>query len=147
NKDRLKEARTLFDKMRAPAAAISVEKRGGTENLVVRQQGTTEEIIIIGAHYDFAALGCGAIDNWTGVVSLAHLYRTIKSFETKKTVLFVTFGNEETGLFGSKAMAAAIPKDQISNYCAMINIDSFGLATPFALEGSSSKKLMELART
>ena len=29
----------------------------------------------------------------------------------------------------------------------MINIDSFGLATPFALDGSSSKKLTELAKS
>src|SRR5262249_40513403 len=88
-----------------------------------------------------------AVDNWTGVVTLAHLYGTIRTFKTQKTVLFVAFGKEEKGLVGSRAMVQAIPKDQISSYCAMISLDSFGLATPFALEGSSSKSLIELAQT
>jgi len=60
--------------------------------------------------------------------------------------LFVAFGKEEKGLIGSRAMVQAIPKDQILTYCAMINIDSFGLAAPFALEGMSSKPLIELAQ-
>jgi Zn-dependent M28 family amino/carboxypeptidase len=67
--------------------------------------------------------------------------------KTQKNVLFVAFDSEEKGLLGSKAMVEAIPKDQIPQYCAMLNIDSFGMAAPFALEGSSSKKLMKLAES
>src|SRR6185503_85585 len=56
------------------------------------------------------------------------------------------FGKEELGLVGSRAMVRAIPKERIPSYCGMINIDSFGLAAPFALESSSSKKLTELVQ-
>jgi Iap family predicted aminopeptidase len=42
-------------------------------------------------------------------------------------------------------MAEAIEKEQVPQYCAMINIDSFGLATPFVLVNISSAKLVELA--
>jgi Zn-dependent M28 family amino/carboxypeptidase len=146
NKERLNGAKSLFEKMQAPSWLISVAKLNGVENLVVRQPGSSDEIIVMGAHYDFAERGCGAVDNWSGVVALAHLYRTIRTLKTQKTVLFVAFGKEEKGLIGSKAMVQAIPKDQISTYCAMINIDSFGLAAPFALEGMSSKPLIELAQ-
>ena len=146
NKDRLTSARALFEKMQATAPEISIAKFPGVENLVVRQNGTSDETIVIGAHYDLAELGCGAVDNWTGIVAVAHLYRTIRTLKTRKTVLFVAFGREEKGLIGSKAMVNAIPKDQIPQYCAMINIDSFGLAAPFALEGSSSGKLMRVAK-
>ena len=56
--------------------------------------------------------------------------------------MFVAFGREEDGLIGSGGMADAIPKQELAGYCAMINIDSFGMGLPFALAGSSSPKLM-----
>lgn len=145
NKDRLQAAKALFEKMQAPAEAMSVQKFSFVENLVVRHQGASRETVVIGAHYDLAESGCGAIDNWTGVVTVAHLYRIIRTLSTQKSFLFVLFGQEERGLIGSKAMANAISKNDNPRYCAMINIDSFGLSTPFALGNSSSKKLMALA--
>ena len=145
NSERLNASRALFEKMQAPPSAISVEKFPGVDNLTVRQPGTSQEIIVIGAHYDIAERGCGAVDNWSGVVALAHLYKTIRVLKTNKAVIFVAFGKEEKGLLGSKAMVGAIQKEQIPSYCAMINIDSFGLAAPFALQDSSSKKLVNLA--
>jgi hypothetical protein len=42
-------------------------------------------------------------------------------------------------------MVKAIPKQDIPKYCAMINVDSFGLGQPFAMENSSSKAMMSLA--
>jgi Zn-dependent M28 family amino/carboxypeptidase len=96
-------------------------------------------------HYDFVDGGCGAVDNWTGIVSVAHLFRTIRTMPANKSLLFVAFGQEEKGLLGSKAMLKAIPKQEIPSYCAMINLDSFGLARPFALTNASSKSLVSLA--
>jgi Zn-dependent M28 family amino/carboxypeptidase len=145
NADRLNAVKALFEKMQAPPSAISVESFDGVENVVVRHEGTSKEVVVLGAHYDVAERGCGAVDNWSGIVALAHLYKTIRAFKTTKTVIFAAFGKEELGLLGSKAMVRAIPKEQLPDYCAMINIDSFGLADPFALKGSSSKKLMALA--
>ncbi len=145
-KDRLPAARVLFAKMGAPPNAVSIEKLDGVENLVLRQPGASEETIVIGAHYDFAELGCGAVDNWTGIVAVAHLYRSMRMVPTKKTILFVAFGKEEKGDLGSKAMIRNIPKEKFPNYCAMINIDSFGMATPFALENASTTTLMMLAK-
>jgi Peptidase family M28 len=40
-------------------------------------------------------------------------------------------------------MTNAINKDQAAEYCAMINIDSFGLAAPQVADNMSSKKLAE----
>jgi Zn-dependent M28 family amino/carboxypeptidase len=124
NKMRLESARNLFEKMGASPSEVAVEK--------------------LGAHYDFVDAGCGAIDNWSGVVVMAHAYRTIRQIGTRKTVSFVAFGNEEKGLLGSRAMARAIPKVDLPQYCAMINIDSFGLGGPFTLRNVSSAKLSAL---
>jgi Iap family predicted aminopeptidase len=139
--DRLNAAKALFAKMGAADADMSVEKFKNVENLVVRKQGTSQEILVIGAHYDKVADGCGAIDNWTGVVTLAYLYKSLRNVPLEKTILFVAFGKEEKGLVGSRAMVSAISKEQLPQYCAMINIDSLGLAVPQAADNMSSKKL------
>ena len=144
DEERLNAVKVLFEKMGAAASSISVEKFKNVENLVVRKPGATEEIIVLGAHYDKVSDGCGAVDNWTGIVAIAHLYRTLKDIPLKKTVLFVAFGKEEKGLIGSRAMVEAIGKEQIPQYCAMINVDSFGLANPQVLDNTSSKNLTSL---
>lgn len=145
NEDRLGAAKALFEKMGAPATNISIDKYKNIENLVIRIQGNSQEKIIVGAHYDKVSDGCGAIDNWSGIVTLAHLYRSLKDVPLKKTILFVAFGKEEQGLAGSRAMVNAITKDQLAQYCEMINIESFGLAAPQVADNMSSKKLGQLA--
>ncbi len=145
NSDRLKAVKTLFEKMGAPASDISIEKLDGVDNIVLRKQGSSPELIVVGAHYDKVSHGCGAVDNWTGIVAIAHIYKTVKDIPLKKSVLFVGFGREEEGLIGSKAMAKAIDKDRLNQYCAMINIDSLGLGVAQAESGISSKKLVTRA--
>lgn len=144
NEDRLDATRALFEKMGAPASDISIDKYKNVENLVVSIKGASQEKIVIGAHYDKATAGCGVIDNWTGVVAMAHLYKSLKNVPLKKTILFVAFGKEENGLAGSRAMVKALGKEQLTQYCEMINIDSLGLAAPQVAESMSSKKLSEL---
>jgi Iap family predicted aminopeptidase len=141
NEERLMAAKALFEKIGVPASDISIDKYKNVENLVIRKQGTSQEKIIIGAHYDKVSDGCGAVDNWTGIVAIAHLYRSLKDVPLKKTLLFVAFGKEEKGLVGSHAMVDAISEDQLAQYCEMINIDSLGLAAPQVADNVSSKKL------
>lgn len=145
NDERLAAAKALFEKAGAPASDISIEQYKNVENLVVRKQGTSADIIVVGAHYDKVSDGCGAIDNWTGIVAIASLYKTLRNTSPSKTIIFVAFGKEEKGLIGSRAMVDAIAKDQLGQYCAMINIDSLGLSAPQLLDNASSKKLGELA--
>ncbi len=142
---RLAAVQSLFEKVGAPASDMSVEKYKGVENLVVRKQGTSADIMVVGAHYDKVSDGCGVVDNWSGIVAIAHLYKTLKNVSLSKTIIFVAFGKEERGLIGSRAMVDAIAKDQLGQYCAMVNIDSLGLAAPQVLDNASSKKLRELA--
>jgi hypothetical protein len=145
NQERLASVQALFAKMGASEENAKVEKFKAAENFVLRKPGASAETIIIGAHYDKVSEGCGAVDNWTGIVVVAHLFSALKDMPLQKTVLFVAFGNEEKGLFGSHAMANAIEKTQLPQYCAMINIDSFGLAPPQVLDNTSSRKLTQVA--
>jgi Iap family predicted aminopeptidase len=137
----------LFKKMGATDADITVEKFKDVENVVVKREGSDAGTLVVGAHYDKVSKGCGAIDNWTGVTAIAHVYRSLKRYPTKKTILFVAFGREEEGLIGSKAMVKAIPKDDLSKYCAMVNIDSLGMGVPQSAANLSSDALTNLAES
>jgi hypothetical protein len=149
NADRLAAAVALFEKLGAQRHEISVEDLGVAKNVVVTMPGTSAhartERIVIGAHFDKVAAGCGAFDNWTGMVAIAHIYRTVKSLKPSKTIVFVGFGEEEKGLVGSRAMADQIASDRAAEYCAMINIDSLGNGMPQAFDNMSSRTLVDLA--
>ena len=147
SKQRAEAVIKLFQKMGASDSEITSEEIKGVRNILITKAGNENETIIVGAHYDKTAAGCGAIDNWTGIVIIAHLYRVLRTANTHKNYLFVAFDKEESGLIGSATMARSIPKENRSSYCAMVNVDSFGLAQPFALENASSAKLMALAKT
>jgi len=145
NGDRLKSVKTLFEKTGAKPEEIAVEKVRGVENVVIRKTAANDspEKIVIGAHYDKTPDGCGAIDNWTGIVALAHIYRAVKDLPLRKNIIFVAFGEEEKGLVGSSGMAGAIEKEQAAEYCAMINIDTLGMGVPQTLDNVSSKNLID----
>lgn len=146
DKERLEAVKKLFIKIGAGESDITIEKLKDVENLFVTKKGKTEETVVVGAHYDKVTDGCGAIDNWTGIVMLANLYRTMKDFQTEKTYKFVAFGKEEQGLLGSNEMARGIPKEKRASYCAMVNFDSFGFTYPQALGNISDKLLIDLAK-
>jgi len=146
NKDRLEGVRKLFRKKGAREADIKVDDFKYVKNLVVEKRGNSSETVIVGAHYDEIGGGCGAIDNWTGIVIIANLFKTIKDLNTNKTYKFVAFGKEEMGLIGSKAMADSIPKEERLNYCAMVNLDSLGMANPQVMRNISDKRLTALAK-
>lgn len=145
DKQRLAAVQSLFERDGPSSSDFTIDKYKDVENFVLTKKGESSEKIVVGAHYDKVADGCGALDNWTGVVTLSHLYRSLKDVPTKKTLVFVAFGKEEKGLIGSRAMTNAISKDQAVEYCAMINIDSLGLGPAQVADNMSSKKLTQLA--
>jgi len=144
--ERLEAVKKLFIKMGAPESEIKAEMLDGNQNVVYTRKGKTNETVIIGGHYDKVSSGCGIIDNWSGIVILAHLIRTLSSAETQKTYVFAAFDREEEGLKGSRAMAKAIPKESRPNYCSMVNLDSFGLGYPVVLANASSPKMTKFAQ-
>ena len=145
NEDREQAVKDLFEKMGAPAAEVRAQDYKNVTNIVIQAPGMGDGIIVIGAHYDKASEGCGALDNWSGIVAIAHVYRSLKAVPLTKTVLFVAFGKEEQGLVGSRAMADSINKSELTQYCAMINVDSLGLGPPQVMDNTSSDKLETLA--
>ena len=147
NDKRAEAVRELFKQVGATDEQIkNVElNKGKITNIVVRKEGRTKETIIVGAHYDKVGPGCGAIDNWTGISIIAHIFKSLTSIETNRSYIFVAFDKEELGLKGSAAMVKAMSKEEIAATCAMANFDSFGQSVPSVFKNVSSSKLTKLA--
>ena len=111
NEDRQAAVKELFKKHGAADADIQVEKYKDADDVFLTKKGKTDDIVVLGAHYDKVKDGCGILDNWSGVVIMAQIYELLAKVETQKTIKFVAFGNEEMGLRGSNAMVKAIPKN------------------------------------
>lgn len=145
---RLEGVRQLFIGAGVPEAEVLVEKldNGKISNVVVKKKGQTDETVVIGAHYDRVLDGCGVTDNWSGVAIIAHMLKTIRTFDTKKSYVFVAFDGEEEGLKGSRHMLKEMPEAETAKICSMVNFDSFGQGYPMALENASSIKMLKLAK-
>jgi len=143
--DRLNAVIDLFKRVGAMDSDIQVIEKDGTRNVVVTKKGTGSGTVVIGAHYDKWDKGCGAIDNWTGIVAIAHIYGTLREHAVQKTLKFVAFDKEEQGLLGSAAFVKQISKEELPSYCSMVNLDSFGFAQPQVFRNVSTDKLIDAA--
>ena len=99
-----------------------------------------EESVIICAHYDHLGLGWpdvrkgnegkihyGADDNASGVSVLLELAQTLgKTFKPDRTVIFIAFSAEESGLLGSKYYIKNAGKYLIKKIMGALNMDTVG---------------------
>ncbi len=70
-------------------------------NLIVEIPGSTrsDEIIVVGAHYDSVQGSPGANDNGSGIAALLVMAEELKTIRPKKSLRFVAFTNEEPPYF------------------------------------------------
>ena len=103
------------------------QKQSTSQNVVVTLPGTerTDEIIVVGAHYDSVGVGDGACDNGGASAIVMELLRCFAADPPKRTFRFVWFGAEEIGLEGSKAYLRA-HKEELNCCRLMINVDVAG---------------------
>jgi Zn-dependent M28 family amino/carboxypeptidase len=76
-------------------------------------RGKPNEYFVMGGHLDSWDPGTGAIDDAAGIAIAAGAAHAIKSLpeRPKRSIRVVAFANEEAGLFGGKAYAAAHAKE------------------------------------
>src|SRR6185436_3575153 len=75
-------------------------------NVIAELRGTSDEIVVVGAHYDSVDGSPGADDNASGVAALLALARAFAKTEPARTLRFVAFANEEPPYFRSQAMGS-----------------------------------------
>ena len=145
-KDRFEAVKGLLKTKGITDTDFTVVNHDNVENLIFTKKGQTEDIIVIGAHYDKVGYGCGALDNWTGIVVLANLMAAYKGVVTEKTLVFAAFGREEEGLLGARMFVKQIPKENRAQYCSMVNLDSFGMTYPNVISNTSNARMVEFAK-
>jgi len=106
-----------------------------------------EQSVVVGAHYDHLGTSAdgtahpGADDNASGVAVLLELAKQMAgSGAPQRTVIFVAFTGEESGLLGSKRYVAATSPWPAAKAIGMVNLDTVGrlFAGKILVLGSSS---------
>ena len=93
-------------------------------NVVAVKQGSSAQVIVVGAHYDSVEAGLGADDNASGVGILLELATLLKDVPAPYTIHFVAFGAEEAGMLGSQNYVDNLNADEIKNTIGFVNLDS-----------------------
>jgi carboxypeptidase Q len=103
-------------------------------NVIGEIPGTdkADEIVLIGAHLDSWHGATGATDNASGVSAMMEVVRilTATGLKPRRTIRIALWGNEESGLLGSRAYAAAHlgtpadPKPGLKATTAYFNLDN-----------------------
>jgi hypothetical protein len=150
----LGELRTRIERAGTPASRALPGVRARIRTALVRERGTTAnvvgilpgsdpalaaEAVVVGAHYDHLGRGSpfslapdrgdaihpGADDNASGTAALLGLAEAATRAPSRRSVVFVAFGAEELGLLGSTHYVRH-PAVAIERTVAMVNLDSVG---------------------
>ncbi len=112
-------------------------------NVIAVLPGTTKRIIGFAAHYDTVDGSRGVIDNWSGCVLLANLYRALKGSNHEHTFMFLGFAGEEQGCLGSASWVSTVREKQAAKIDAFVTVECAGVAAPRAWWGGSSAGILE----
>ncbi len=82
---------------------VSTDPVLNSENLIAELSGTTcpEEIFLLGANFDTAALSPGADGNASGVAATLEIARAMAGSRFESSIQFVAFALNHSGLLGS----------------------------------------------
>jgi putative aminopeptidase FrvX len=116
-------------------------KESKLPNVVCLLPGSSDKVIIVGAHFDHIPDGDGVVDNWSGASLLPSLYQAVKIEPRNHTYIFIGFTDEEKGEVGSHFYARQMTKEQVSATDAMVNMDTLGLAPTEVWASHSDKQL------
>ena len=110
-------------------------------NVIGVWPGSSDRVIIVGAHFDHVSAGDGVVDNWSGASLLPSLYEAVRTEARKHTYIFLGFTDEERGEIGSRFYAHQMTKEQAAATDAMVNMDTLGLAPSEVWASHSDKRL------
>jgi Zn-dependent M28 family amino/carboxypeptidase len=92
--------------------------------------GRSNEIVVVGAHYDSLAGSPGANDNGSGVAGVLALARAWAGRSAARTVRFVAFANEEPPFFQTEKMGSLVYarrcRERGENIVAMLSLETMG---------------------
>lgn len=113
--------RQTYDVSRLPVSNIEA---------VLEGTSASEEIVVLGAHYDTVG-GCpGANDNGTGIAAVLELARRFAGRPQARTIRFVAFVNEEPPFFHTPQMGSFVyakrAQQRGDRIVAMLSLETMG---------------------
>ena len=111
-------------------------------NIIAVKEGSSSQVIVVGAHYDSSDEGLGTDDNGSGVAVLLETAELVADQTTPYTIYFIAFGGEEAGLLGSYEFVSSLSDSEISDIILFVNMDSISIGdVTYAYSGSDSTAL------
>jgi Peptidase family M28 len=117
-------------------------KSSKAPNVICVLPGSSDRVIIVGAHFDRVPAGDGVADNWSGASLLPAFYESLKVVPRQHTYVFIGFTDEEKGRVGSIFYARKMTPAQAAATDAMVNLDTLGLAPTEVWTSRSDKNLI-----
>src|SRR6266516_1231771 len=96
--ERIREGQTARLVVRAEFVPGRVDR-----NVVAELPGASDEVVVVGAHYDSVWRGPGVIDNATGVEGLRRIAENLAGHGHMRSLIFIAFAAEEIGCIGSRS--------------------------------------------
>jgi len=156
----LKELQTSIDSLKQPMAFdlktdvelninAKFEKGRNTMNVVGMLEGEEDDYIVVGAHLDHVGSQAdeiyfpGANDNASGSSAVLEIARAFvqSKIKPKRSIVFILFSNEESGLNGATYFTEhpPVPLEKIT---AMINLDCIGFGDSIHIGNGKSAPLL-----
>ncbi len=120
-------------------AGVNVHK---TSNVIAQTTtGSTENVVMVGAHLDSVPEGPGINDNGSGVAAVLETALQMgPSPEVENAVRFAFWGAEELGLLGSSDYVGRLDAEELKDIALYLNYDMVGSPNPgyFTYDGNQS---------
>lgn len=145
------------------ASVRSTLRRSSTSNVVARLKGRGRlagEVVVIGGHYDHLGVRApvngdsiynGAEDNASGTAAVLTAAEAFvrSGVQPARSILFMAFGAEESGLLGSQAFAEnpTIPLKQLAGVINVDVMNLYGRTRDIAALGTDQSSLGAVFRT
>jgi aminopeptidase S len=125
-----------------PPANVRAGRRGA--NIVADLPKRSNQVLLLGAHYDRVSVGRGVIDNAAGVATVLELAEAFARRPLAHyTVRVALFDLEEAGLLGSRAMVLDSAKTPLPEL--FLNFDIFGYGDAFWVGAKDSASALPRA--
>jgi aminopeptidase YwaD len=106
-----------------------------SQNVIAEKPGTSQGVVVIGAHYDTVPNVPGANDNASGTAVVLMMAQDLSGRTLPFTVRFIAFGSEELGLLGSRAYVDSLLNEEREQMAAMLNFDALGSGSSLGVAG------------
>ncbi len=111
-----------------------------SRNVSAVKRGTSDSLVVVGAHADTKAGAPGGNDNASGVAVVLELARALRDADTAATIEFVVFGAEEMTdsdpdhhHYGSRQFLQGLTSQERDLLVGMVSVDMVGYGSEFTV--------------